>query len=145
METEDRKEVNAPIVETFWRGVERHLVRGGFTDDQAREVVHIMAYMMPQYVREQTDALGDKIAKQLTNDNDRLRTDMRQENDRLRADIHKENAAIRAEISKDNAELRATISDKNSTRMLSDHWHPDCRDHCHRDFGGQKSSHLVLQ
>ncbi|QIG95530.2 hypothetical protein [Bradyrhizobium sp. 6(2017)] len=95
MEEKDRKKVDAAIAETFWHGVERHLVRGGFTGSQAQEVVHIMAYMMPQYVREQTDALGDKIAKRFTEEVGRLRT----------------------EIGKDNAELRATLSDKNSVRM----------------------------
>lgn len=118
MGTEDRdEEVDAPIAETFWQGVGRHLVRSGFTDDQAREVVHIMAFMMPQYVREQTDALGEKIAKRFTDEIGRLRDEISKDNAAFRAEIGKDSAAIRAEIGKDNAELRATISDKNSIRM----------------------------
>ncbi|MDR6293798.1 hypothetical protein E9232_006351 [Inquilinus ginsengisoli] len=59
-----------------------------------------------KYVREQTDALGDKIAKRFTEVVGRLRTE-----------IGKDNAVFRSEISKDNAELRATLSDRNSVRM----------------------------
>lgn len=73
METGDRGKVDAPIVETFWQGVERHLLDAGFEPRQAKEVVYIMAYILPQSVLEQTKAHAKELAKDTA---DNLRRDV---------------------------------------------------------------------
>lgn len=73
MEIEDRNQVNAPIAETFWQGVERHLLDAGFNPKQAAEVVHIMAYILPQSVLEQTKAHAKEITADLRRDVDDFR------------------------------------------------------------------------
>jgi hypothetical protein len=73
VEIEDREKVNAPVVETFWQGVERHLLDAGFDHKQAKEIVHIMAYILPQSVMEQTKAHAKELAADLRRDVDDFR------------------------------------------------------------------------
>ncbi|TSD83280.1 hypothetical protein FFK22_038610 [Mycobacterium sp. KBS0706] len=73
VEIEDRSKVDAPIAETFWQGVERHLRDAGFEPRQAKEVVHIMAYILPQSVLEQTKAHAKEITADLRKDVDDFR------------------------------------------------------------------------
>ena len=56
----------ADMVEAIWQRAGRQLREAGFTPIQAREVIHIMEYILPQSVREQTRLMAKDIAEEST-------------------------------------------------------------------------------
>ncbi|WP_372023438.1 hypothetical protein P7L70_05930 (plasmid) [Tistrella mobilis] len=85
----------ADMVEAIWQRAGRQLQEAGFTPIQAREVIHIMEYILPQSVREQTRLMAKDIAEESTK-------------------------TLRAEIRNDIAAFEARMIEKLSDRTLTD-------------------------
>ncbi len=95
MEDEGREPAETRIVEAIWERAGRQLLEAGFTERQVREVIHIMEYVLPQSVREQTRLLAQGIAEQSTK-------------------------TLRAEIRNDFAGFETKMVERLSDRTLTD-------------------------